>query len=96
MSFLSPGQYTHGAIRSGLLTHQSNAMQDWNYDVHHCLEFNIFTDCCPYPPTSDLPQMWKDNHLPLMQMLMQVRKERCSIGKVIELLKEENIPNSIK
>ena len=68
-----------GTIRGALLGEKNGTMQDWNYDVHHCMELAIYTGCCPYPHAADLPKLWKDNHAAMVQ---DVTTGKASVARV--------------
>ncbi|EDW63034.2 carboxypeptidase D isoform X2 [Drosophila virilis] len=66
----------------------TGGMQDWNYVRAGCLELTIEMGCDKYPLAKELPQYWRDNREPLLQLIEQVHHGvhgfvRSSIGTPI-------------
>ncbi|KAH8418923.1 hypothetical protein KR222_004849 [Zaprionus bogoriensis] len=66
----------------------TGGMQDWNYVRAGCLELTIEMSCDKFPLAQYLPQYWRDNREPLLQLLEQVHHGvhgfvRSSIGTPI-------------
>ncbi|EDV92196.1 carboxypeptidase D isoform X2 [Drosophila grimshawi] len=66
----------------------TGGMQDWNYVRAGCMELTIEMGCDKYPMAKELPDYWRDNREPMLQLIEQVHHGiygfvRSSIGTPI-------------
>ena len=49
-------------------------MQDYNYVETNCFEITIEQGCYKFPPASQLPKIWRENHEALLTFIEEVHK----------------------
>uniref|UniRef100_A0A8C5N1N0 Peptidase M14 domain-containing protein n=1 Tax=Leptobrachium leishanense TaxID=445787 RepID=A0A8C5N1N0_9ANUR len=49
-------------------------LQDYNYIMGQCLELTLEVSCCKYPTEDQLPRLWEENKLALLELTKQVHK----------------------
>ncbi|KAM8976149.1 carboxypeptidase D [Pelodytes ibericus] len=65
-----PGGVIGGAEWRG---HQGS-MKDFSVTYGHCPEITIYTSCCLFPSSGQLPHLWSENKKALVSMLVEVHK----------------------
>ncbi|XP_050533438.1 carboxypeptidase D-like isoform X2 [Daktulosphaira vitifoliae] len=64
-----------GGITNGAAWYEtSGSMQDYNYEMHDCVEITLELSCCKYPPASDIITYWYENLEPLLLWTKQVQR----------------------
>uniref|UniRef100_A0A4W3IJ27 Carboxypeptidase D, a n=1 Tax=Callorhinchus milii TaxID=7868 RepID=A0A4W3IJ27_CALMI len=64
----------HGVLRGAQWHGHMFSMKDFSVTYGHCPEITVYTSCCNFPPSKDLPALWNENKKALLSMLVEVHK----------------------
>jgi carboxypeptidase M len=79
----SCGRHFKGGIINGAAWYSLiGGMQDYNYVFHGCMEITLEISCCKYPHVQELPQLWKENKMALLNYCLEAL--RGVTGRIVD------------
>ena len=58
-------------------------MQDYNYGFHNVLELTFELSCCKFPAGKELPQLWQENRVSMLQFLLQINNGTVTLYAMV-------------
>ncbi|XP_026853521.2 carboxypeptidase D [Electrophorus electricus] len=68
------GNIPEGVLRAAEMHSHMGSMKDFSVDFGHCPEITVYTSCCLFPSSDQLPSLWAQNRKSLLSMLVEAHK----------------------